>query len=70
MQVIPTDATLGAIVRDVSNLGRFSAVPASPVRASPCVGQHSREVLAEELDIGDAEYESPVAAGITGTLDD
>jgi crotonobetainyl-CoA:carnitine CoA-transferase CaiB-like acyl-CoA transferase len=49
---------------------RFSAAASSPVRASPCVGQHSREVLAEELGIGDAEYEALVAAGVTGTLDD
>lgn len=49
---------------------RFSAAPSSPVRGSPCVGQHSREVLAAELGIGDEEYEALVAAGITGTLDD
>ncbi len=49
---------------------RYSAVPAAPLRASPCVGQHSREVLAEELGIGDAEYAALVAAGVTGTLDD
>ena len=49
---------------------RFSAAASSPVRASPCVGQHSREVLAEELGIGDAEYNDLVAAGITGTLND
>ena len=49
---------------------RFSGAESSPVRASPCVGQHSREILAEELGIGDAEYEALVAAGVTGTLDD
>ena len=49
---------------------RFSAAPPSPVRASPCIGQHSREVFAQELGIGDAEYDALVAAGITGTLDD
>ncbi len=65
MQVIPTDATLGAIVRNVSNLATRS--PGAVLR---CVGQHSREVLAEELGTGDAKYESLVAAGITGTLDD
>ncbi len=49
---------------------RFSAAPAAPVRAAPCVGQHSREVLSAELGLGDAEYASLVAAGVTGTLDD
>ncbi len=49
---------------------RFSAAANAPVRPSPCLGQHSREVLREELGIGDAEYEALVAAGVTGTLDD
>ena len=49
---------------------RFSAAPATPIRPAPCVGQHSREVFARELGIGDAEYERLVAAGITGTLDE
>ncbi|MDA1147829.1 MAG: CoA transferase [Chloroflexi bacterium] len=49
---------------------RFSAVDAAPLRPSPCVGQHSREVLREELGIGDEEYAALVAARITGTLDD
>ncbi len=49
---------------------RFSAAAAEPIRPAPCVGQHSREVLAEELGIDDAEYDALVAAGITGTLDE
>jgi crotonobetainyl-CoA:carnitine CoA-transferase CaiB-like acyl-CoA transferase len=49
---------------------RFSAAPSSAVRGSPCIGQHSREVFAEELGMGDEEYEALVAAGVTGTLDD
>ena len=49
---------------------RFSAAASSPVRASPCIGQHSRVVFAEELGIGDEEYEALVVAGVTGTLDD
>ncbi len=49
---------------------RFSAAPSSPVTGAPCVGQHSREVLREELGIGEDEYAALVAAGITGTLDD
>ena len=49
---------------------RFSAAPSSPLRPAPCVGEHSREVLREELGITDGEYDALVAAGITGTLDD
>jgi crotonobetainyl-CoA:carnitine CoA-transferase CaiB-like acyl-CoA transferase len=49
---------------------RFSAAPATPVRAAPCVGQHSREILAAELGLSDSEYASLVDAGVTGTLDD
>jgi hypothetical protein len=32
------------------------------------VGQHSREVLAEELGIGEQAYALLVASGITGDL--
>jgi crotonobetainyl-CoA:carnitine CoA-transferase CaiB-like acyl-CoA transferase len=39
-----------------------------PVRPAPCVGQHSREVLASELGMGDSEYEDLVADGVTGML--
>ncbi len=49
---------------------RFSSGPSTPIGPAPCVGQHSREVLTEELGLDDAEYESLVAEGITGTLDD
>jgi crotonobetainyl-CoA:carnitine CoA-transferase CaiB-like acyl-CoA transferase len=49
---------------------QFSGAPAAPLRPSPCVGEHSREVLRAELGIDDNEYASLVAAGITGTLDD
>jgi crotonobetainyl-CoA:carnitine CoA-transferase CaiB-like acyl-CoA transferase len=49
---------------------RFSATPSSPLRPAPSVGEHSREVLREELAITDSEYDDLVAAGITGTLDD
>ena len=49
---------------------RFSAASSEPVRGAPCVGQHSREVFAEELGITDAEYEKLVAEGVTGTLDE
>ncbi len=49
---------------------RFSAAPSSPLRPAPCVGQHSREVLREELGITDSEYNDLVIAGVTGALDD
>lgn len=49
---------------------RFSAAPAEPIRPAPCVGQHSREVFAEELGMTGLDYEELVAAGITGTLDE
>jgi crotonobetainyl-CoA:carnitine CoA-transferase CaiB-like acyl-CoA transferase len=49
---------------------RFSAAAAAPVRPAPCVGQHSREVLAEELGITASEYLSLVESRVTGTLDE
>ncbi len=49
---------------------KFSAAQNAPLRPAPCVGQHSREVLRDELAISDHEYAALVAAGITGTLDD
>ena len=48
---------------------RFSVAAASPIRAAPCVGQHSHEVLVGELGVTEAEYAELVAAGVTGTLD-
>lgn len=49
---------------------RFSAAASEPVRGAPCVGEHSREVFAEELGMTNAEYQNLVAAGVTGTLDE
>ncbi len=49
---------------------RYSAAPASAIRPAPCVGQHSRQVLVDELGISAAEYDALVKAGVTGTLDD
>ena len=49
---------------------RFSAAPSEPIRPAPCVGEHSREVFAEEIGMTDAEYERLVAKGVTGTLDE
>ena len=39
------------------------------ITPAPCVGQHSAEILAAELGLGDEEYQALVAAGVTGTLD-
>jgi crotonobetainyl-CoA:carnitine CoA-transferase CaiB-like acyl-CoA transferase len=49
---------------------RYSLAPSSAVRAAPCIGQHSREVLTGELGLSNREYEELVASRITGTLDD
>ena len=44
---------------------REASTPA--VTYSPCFGEHSAEVLEEELGIGASEYEELVALGVTGT---
>ena len=49
---------------------RLSGATDDALRGSPCVGEHSREVLREELGIDNAEYDALVAQGVTGTLDD
>ena len=41
--------------------------PTPPVTYSPCFGEHSAEVLREELGIGREEYELLVREGVTGT---
>ena len=41
--------------------------PRIDVRHAPRFGEHSREVFAEELGIGDAEYEELVRLEVTGT---
>ena len=46
---------------------RMATTPDIDVTHSPCFGQHSRSVLAEELGIDDAEYDALVAAEVTGT---
>ena len=38
--------------------------------AAPCFGEHSREILAQELGLGDAAYEELLAAGVTGAVHD
>ena len=44
----------------------FSRTPAEVRRAAPALGQHSREVLCDELGLSPAEYASLDARGITG----
>ena len=46
---------------------RLSRTPGGVTLPSPCLGEHSREVLARFLDIADAEYERLVSLGITGS---
>ena len=46
----------------------LSRTPAAVTRPAPRLGQHSRELLAEYLCIGNDEYEELVALGITGDM--
>jgi crotonobetainyl-CoA:carnitine CoA-transferase CaiB-like acyl-CoA transferase len=46
---------------------RLSRTPGGVTRPSPCLGEHSREVLARFLAIDDAEYERLVSLGVTGS---
>lgn len=50
-----------------TNPWTFASTADGHVNPSPCFGQHSCEVLAEELGIGEAEYDELVEQGITGT---
>ena len=47
---------------------KFAGAKPPPPRHSPCVGQHSEEVLRQELGLSDREYRDLVARGITGTI--
>ncbi|MDA1003065.1 MAG: CoA transferase, partial [Chloroflexi bacterium] len=47
---------------------KIDGVRPGPLRPSPGVGEHSRQVLREELAITDEEYDALVASGTTGTL--
>ena len=49
---------------------RFSGPEDRSLRPSPCVGEHTFEVLSEELGISHEEYRSLVERGISGTMDD
>ena len=46
----------------------FSGSDELALRPSPCVGEHSREILQAELGISGDQYQALVDAGITGTL--
>jgi crotonobetainyl-CoA:carnitine CoA-transferase CaiB-like acyl-CoA transferase len=46
---------------------RFSSTPLSLARPAPTLGQHTSEVLAEQLGLTTAELDTLDAAGITGT---
>ncbi|MYA01254.1 MAG: CoA transferase [Chloroflexi bacterium] len=49
---------------------RLSGPEDRQLRPSPCVGEHSFEVFAQELGMTQAEYQSLVERGISGTMDD
>lgn len=49
---------------------RLSGPLDTTLRPSPCLGEHTQEVLAEELGVTAEEYEALVAAGVSGTLDE
>ena len=46
----------------------FSGSGSVPLRPSPRVGEHSREVLIDELGLSEEEYSVLVEAKVTGTL--
>ena len=46
---------------------RMARTPRIEARYSPCFGEHSREVFAEELGLNDDDYEELAALGVTGT---
>ncbi|MDE2988401.1 MAG: CoA transferase [Chloroflexota bacterium] len=49
---------------------RLSGPEDRQLRPSPCVGEHSFEVFAQELGMTEAQYQSLVKRGISGTMDD
>ena len=49
---------------------RLSGPLDAELRPSPCLGEHSQQVLAEELGVTAEEYAALVADGISGTLDE
>ena len=49
---------------------RLFGTPSTIRRAPPTLGQHSREILAEELGMDQTQIDGLVAAGITSLDDD
>lgn len=49
---------------------QFSYAKQVPINPAPCVGQHSKEVFADELGIDEATYHEWVREGLTGTMDE
>ena len=49
---------------------RFSGPEDHQLRPSPCVGQHSFEVFAQELGMSESDYRALVERRISGTMDD
>ncbi len=49
---------------------RFSGPEDRELRPSPCVGEHTFDVLFQELGVTQAEYRLLVERGISGTMDD
>lgn len=49
---------------------RFSGSEQVPIEPAPCVGQHSKEVFADELGIDESTYQEWVREGLTGTMDE
>lgn len=47
---------------------KFGTLESPALRAAPCVGEHSREVLMSELGISVREYDELVKEGITGIV--
>ncbi|MYD43834.1 MAG: CoA transferase [Gammaproteobacteria bacterium] len=45
----------------------YAHTPRGPITHSPCFGQHSQEVFAEELGMSPTEYDELEARGLTGT---
>ena len=47
---------------------KFSGRSVANVRPSPCMGEHSFEVLHEEFGLSESEYNALVEAGVTGDM--
>lgn len=47
---------------------KFASVVSSSLRPSPCVGEHSEEVLRQELNLSKQKYQDLVDQSITGTI--